>query len=119
MKFKRKLYFYGWLVLLVPMSLVVGLQFLYLEKLPCVKKQSSRGAQAEALTANSIGLIAMNGGAYEEAYAKFMFAIEIHPDYSVPYMNLGILSHEMGNERAAVQFLWQAIEKSPKKKDMI
>jgi len=118
-KFKRKLYFYGWLVLLGPMSIVIGLQFLYLEDLPWVKKQSSRGAQAEALTANSLGLVAMNEGKYKEAFGQFLFSTKLKPDFAEPYMNLGILSHKMGKENAAVEYLWQAIEKSPKKKDMI
>jgi tetratricopeptide (TPR) repeat protein len=118
-KIKRKLYFYGWLVLFVPMSLVVGLQFLYLEELPWVKNQSSRGAQAEALTANSLGLIAMNNGSFQEAYGQFKFAIKTKPDYAEPIMNLGILSHKMGNENLAIQYLWQAIDKNPRKRDMI
>lgn len=118
MKVKRKFFIYGWLVLAIPMSIVVGVKF-FLEELPWVKAQSSRGAQAEALTSNSLGLISMNEGRYQEAYSQFMFSIQTKPDFAEPYMNLGILSHKMGNENAAIQFLWQSIEQNPKKKDMI
>ncbi len=114
---KKKNYFLGWLVLIGPISIILFLVLFH--GLPWVEKESKRGAQAEALTSNSMGLVAMNENRYQEAFNYFISAINTKKDYAEPYMNIGILYYMMGDHDLAKQYLKKSIEFNPKKKNMI
>lgn len=108
---------FGWVVLIGPLTIVIGLSIFH--GLPWVKEESKKGAQAEALTSNSLGRSRMNEGRYEEAYNLFATAMHIKPDYAEPYMNMGILYHLMGEDEGAISYMNQAIALNPKKKNVI
>ncbi len=122
---------YGWLILGAPFSIIVLLWVF--QGLPWVKDQSAQGAQAEALSNNSLGEIAMKEKRYQDAFNQFNRAIYIKSDYTEAYVNLGILYHLIARdartkgdsaqvyqlEQQAVSTLKSATRFGAKKNEMI
>lgn len=90
---------YGWIMLGMPFSIIVLLWIF--QGVPWVQDQSATGAQAEALTSNTMGEMAMKEKRYEAAFNHFRTAIHIKEDYTEAYVNLGVLYHLIARDSRA------------------
>ena len=112
-----KLIWFGWLVLIIPMSIVIFLSFF--EGLPWVAERSAQGSLAEATDANTRGLKVMKTGHHREAHGYFNKALKIDPDNAEAYMNLGILFNLREDYDQAIRYFQQALQHEEKHKELI
>ncbi len=106
----------GWIVLLVPLTIVVLV--LVFERTKWVAERTEVGSITEATSHNSLGLDALKEGRYRMAYQQFMTALRIMPEYPEPYMNLGNLFRIYGNRKQAIEYLRKAIDLGLKNKEL-
>ena len=112
-----KLIWFGWLVLIGPMAIVLFLSFF--EGPPWIAELSKRGAIGEATEANNHGMKMLKLGRYREAHSYFNRALEIHPNYSNAYVNLGILFNIRKDYDEAIRYLNLALIHEDKTPELI
>lgn len=108
----------GWMVLLAPLSIVVFL-LLFGNSIPFLVEQSSREAENNADTVCRFGKEEMKAGHYQGAYAYFIKALKIKPDYAEAHINLSQLFYLNGDIPKAIEWLHKAITFNPPQKDLI
>ena len=112
-----KLKWFGWLVLIIPMSIVLFLSLF--EGPPWVAEQSALGALAEATQANTHGMKALKAGRYKVATGHFHKALQIDPDNAEAYTNLGILFNLHEDCDGAIRYFQKALQYEDENKELI
>jgi len=107
----------GWLIVFGPMTIIIFL--LMSGKLPWVEDQSDMGRRSEALDCCNIGRESLKDCCYNDAARKFANAIYLDPDLPDPYIHMGVLHIQTGNDSMALKCLKKASELNPNRKDII
>ena len=76
-------------------------------------QEEQRRRLAEAKRLNNAGVAAYHNGQYEKALELFRRAIDINPDFTEGYNNLGLTYTEMQAEEKATEAFKKAIELNP------
>jgi len=70
--------------------------------------------QGNYMAHNNLGTVLLSQGKRDEAKAHFLKAIQIKPDFEIPYLNLGKLAFAEGNPEKAREFYEKAVSIRPK-----
>lgn len=108
----------GWLVLFAPLSIVVFL-LLFGSKIPYLTEQSSSEAEDFAAMVCTYGREDMKAGRLQSAYARFMEALKLKPDYAEAMISIAQIHYNMGDIPKAIEWLRRALALNPPQKDLV
>ena len=60
-----------------------------------------------------MGALYVNSGDFQNAYKYFTEAIQLHPNYDVPYNGAGVVLYNMRNLQQAITFFEKAVQINP------
>ncbi|MBL7190987.1 tetratricopeptide repeat protein [bacterium] len=108
----------GWIVLLVPLSIFMFVM-LFGKSFSFLQEQSASEAKTAAESLCRFGEADMRARDYQSAYARFMEAVKIKPDYPQSYIDLAQLYYTKGSIDQAIGWLQKAIELDIHQKDLV
>ncbi len=108
----------GWITLLGPI-LIVLFVLLFGSQIPYLKEQSAVEAEDAAETVCLGADADLKAGDYQNAYGKFMYALQIKPDLVEAHLKLGRIYYLNKDISGAISWLQKAIALDPPQKDLI
>ena len=115
---KQRFSLLGWAVLLLPLSVVLFV-LIFGSQIPYLRQHSSSEAEDAAEVLCRYGMENMRAKMYQSAYARFIKALQIKPDFADAYINIGQIYYETGNIPEAIKWLEKALSLNPPQKDLL